>query len=76
MRIFYDAEVDALYIEFHSVAPGTVEARPLSDEVIANYGPGDKLVGLEILDASQVLGHPESRLILEIAPAQVMPVLV
>ncbi len=74
MKIFYDAEVDALYIEFHPVAPGTVEARPFSDGVIANYGPGNKLVGLEILDAGQVLGYPENRLILEIAPAQVVPV--
>lgn len=74
MRIFYDAEVDALYIEFYTVAPGTAETRPLNDDVIANYGPGDKLVGLEILDASLVLGHPEQRLILEIAPAQVVPV--
>jgi len=74
VRIFYDAEVDALYIEFHPVATGTAEARPLSDGVIANYGPGNKLVGLEILDASQVLGYPENRLILEIAPAQVVPV--
>jgi uncharacterized protein YuzE len=70
MKIFYDAEVDALYIEFHPVAPGTVEARPFNDEVIANYGPGDKLVGLEILDASYVLGHPERRLVLEIVPTQ------
>lgn len=70
MKIFYDAEVDALYIEFHPLAPGTAEARPLSDDVIANYGPGDKLVGLEILDASLILGHPAHRLVLEIAPAQ------
>ena len=53
MKIHYDAEVDALYIEFHPLADGTAEARPLSDDLIANYGPDGKLAGLEILDASQ-----------------------
>jgi uncharacterized protein YuzE len=69
MKIHYDAGVDALYIEFHPLADGTAEARPLSDELIANYGPDGKLAGLEILDASQVLGSREGRLVLEIAPA-------
>jgi uncharacterized protein YuzE len=69
MRIHYDAEVDAVYIEFHPLADGTAEARPLSDELIANYGPDGRLAGLEILDASQVLGQAEGRLVFEIAPA-------
>jgi uncharacterized protein YuzE len=69
MKIHYDAEVDVLYIEFHPLANGTAEARPLSDELIANYGPDGKLAGLEILDASQVLGQQEGRLVFEIAPA-------
>jgi uncharacterized protein YuzE len=68
MKIHYDAEVDAVYIEFHTLADGTAEARPLTDELIANYGPDGKLAGLEILDASQVLGQVEGRLIFEIAP--------
>jgi uncharacterized protein YuzE len=68
MKIHYDAEVDAVYIEFHPLADGTAEARPLTDELIANYGPDGKLAGLEILDASQVLGQVEGRLIFEIAP--------
>jgi uncharacterized protein YuzE len=66
---FSRAKVDALYIEFHPLADGTAEARPLSDDLIANYGPDGKLAGLEILDASQVLGQAEGRLVLEIAPA-------
>ena len=57
MKISYDAKVDALYIEFHSLAPGTAENKTLTDEVIANYGPDGKLAGLEILDASVVLGQ-------------------
>jgi uncharacterized protein YuzE len=71
MKIYYDAEVDALYIEFHSLADGTAEARPLNDEVIANYGPDGRLACLEILAASQVLDQKEGRLIFEIAPALV-----
>ena len=69
MKISYDAQVDALYIEFSPLADGTAEARPLNDELIANYGPDGRLAGLEILDASQVLGQRENRLVLEIVPA-------
>ena len=74
MKIYYDAEVDALYIEFHPLADGTAEARPLSDELIANYGPDGKLAGLEILDAGQVPGQVEGRIVFEIAPALVATV--
>lgn len=68
MKIHYDAEVDALYIEFHSLAPGIAEDRPLSDEVTANYGPDGRLAGLEILDASVVLGEDLKKLVFEVSP--------
>jgi hypothetical protein len=32
MKIYYDAEVDALYLEFRQLEPGTAEPRPLSDD--------------------------------------------
>ena len=57
MRISYDAEVDALYLEFHKLAPGTAEARTLAEAIIADFGPDGTLAGLEILDARTVLGH-------------------
>ena len=69
MKIYYDAEVNALYLEFRQLEPGTAEARPLSDDIIADYGPDGRLAGLEILDASQVLGEVEGRIVLEIAPS-------
>ena len=69
MKIYYDTGVDALYIEFHTLADGTAEARSLNDEIIANYGPDGRLAGLEILDASQILGQEEGRLVFEIVPA-------
>jgi uncharacterized protein YuzE len=69
MKIYYDAEVDALYVEFHRLEPGTAEARPINADIIADYGPDGRLAGLEILDARQVLGQVEGRIVLEIAPA-------
>jgi uncharacterized protein YuzE len=55
MKISYDAEIDALYIRF---LEGKQECRSvrLSDEVALNIGAGEKLVGIEILDAKSVLG--------------------
>ncbi len=55
MKISYDAEVDALYIR---LIDGPQECRTvrLNEEVALNIGPDEKLVGIEILDAQQVLG--------------------
>lgn len=68
MKIQYDSEVDALYIEFHPLEPGTAENRELSEDVLANYGPDGKLAGLEILNASVVLGEKLNKVILELSP--------
>ncbi len=68
MKIRYDAEVDALYIEFCPLSPGTAENRQLSEEVTANYAPDGKLAGLEILDASVVLGENLKKLVFEVSP--------
>ncbi len=65
MRIRYDREVDALYIELLSLAPGTAENRELTEDIIADYSPDGKLAGLEILDASQVLGEQLKEIIVE-----------
>jgi uncharacterized protein YuzE len=55
MKIIYDSEVDALYIR---LLDGRHECRSvrLSDEVALNMGAGEKLIGIEILDATAVLG--------------------
>ncbi len=54
MRITYDSEVDALYIR---LIEGFHECRTvrLSEEVALNMGRGETLVGIEILDAKQIL---------------------
>lgn len=70
MRIEYDPEADALYLQFRPVAPGTAQARPITDDVIADYGPDGRLVGLEILDASAVLGADGGDVTLEVAGQQ------
>lgn len=56
MRISYDDEIDALYIR---LVEGPQECRTvqLNDEIALNIGPGETLVGIEILDAKQVLGR-------------------
>jgi uncharacterized protein YuzE len=55
MKISYDPEIDALYIR---LLDGRHQCRSvrLSDEVALNIGAGEKLVGIEILDAASVLG--------------------
>ncbi len=56
MRISYDSEVDALYIR---LIEGEQQCRVvrLSDEVALNLGPNESLVGIEILDARNILGQ-------------------
>ena len=56
MKISYDKEVDALYIR---LMDGPQECRTvrLSEEVALNIGAGEKLVGIEILDAKELLGQ-------------------
>ena len=56
MKISYDPEVDALYIR---LIEGQYESRTLwlNEEIALNIGPGEKLVGIEILYAKQVLGE-------------------
>jgi uncharacterized protein YuzE len=55
VKISYDPEIDALYIR---LLEGKHECRSvrLSDEVALNIGAGEKLVGIEVLDAREVLG--------------------
>ena len=70
MKIQYDSEVDALYIEFKPLLPGTAENRELNEDVVADYGPDGKLAGLEILNASAVLGEKLQKIVLEVSYPQ------
>ena len=55
MRISYDSEIDALYIR---LIEGKHECRTvrLNEGIALHIGKGEKLVGIEILDAKEVLG--------------------
>jgi len=51
MRVTYDPEVDALYIRFLE-GPIEVTTHRLSEDVAIDYGPDGRIVGIEVLDAS------------------------
>jgi len=52
MRITYDPQVDALYIRFIDEAVQVTTQR-LSEDVAVNYAPDGRIVGIEILDATE-----------------------
>jgi uncharacterized protein YuzE len=56
MKITYDPEIDALYIR---LLESVYECRTvrLSEDIALNIGPNETLVGIEILDAKEVLGQ-------------------
>ena len=58
MRISYDTEVDALYIR---LVEGKHQCRTLrlTDEIALNIGENELLVGIEVLDAKDILGAGE-----------------
>ena len=55
MRISYDSEIDAIYIK---LVEGNQECRTLqlTEEIALNIGEDELLVGIEILDAKEILG--------------------
>ena len=57
MKITYDAEVDALYIQFLET---TVTTEHLAEGIAANYGAKGRLAGIEILDALKRFGDPQT----------------
>ena len=56
MKITYDKEVDAVYIK---LIEGEHQCRTLrlNDDIALNIGKGEKLIGIEILDAREVLAN-------------------
>jgi uncharacterized protein YuzE len=52
MRISYDPEVDALYIRFLDERVEVTTHR-LTEDVAVNYAPDGRIVGVEVLDASE-----------------------
>ncbi|MBP1465717.1 DUF2283 domain-containing protein [Candidatus Chloroploca sp. M-50] len=64
MKISYDPDVDALYIR---LVEGQIECQviQLNDRIAINVGPDEQIVGIEVLDASDLLpaaGEPRVKL--------------
>lgn len=53
MKISYDPEVDVLYIRFKETE---VSTEHLAEGISADYDKDGNLAGIEILDASKILG--------------------
>ncbi|MFQ5613744.1 MAG: DUF2283 domain-containing protein [Anaerolineae bacterium] len=54
MKVAYDPQVDALYIRFLDESVQVTTQR-LSEDVAVNYAPDGRIVGIEVLDASDYL---------------------
>jgi len=54
MQIMYDAKTDLLYFRLDSQKQQVVNKR-VSEDIVLDIGSGDKIVGIEILDASKHL---------------------
>lgn len=52
MQIHYDAKTDLLYIRLGDEAQELVNRR-VSEDIVLDMGPDDRIVGIEILDASK-----------------------
>ncbi|MBM3941794.1 MAG: DUF2283 domain-containing protein [SAR202 cluster bacterium] len=55
MKLRYDSDVDALYISFKK-GSGQVTTIRINEDVAIDLGPGEEVIGIEVLDASEHLG--------------------
>ena len=54
-KIFYDKKSDVLYLYLTSNKKVVTETKEVGDGIIADYA-GNEVVGIEIIDASKILG--------------------
>jgi len=54
MQILYDTKTDLLYLRLDDRKQAVINRR-LSDDIVLDVGEGDKIVGIEILAASEHL---------------------
>ena len=54
MQIHYDTKKDLLYIRLDDRKQEVINKRP-SEDIVLDIGEGDKIVGIEIMDASMHL---------------------
>ncbi|MBI2829794.1 MAG: DUF2283 domain-containing protein [Chloroflexi bacterium] len=60
MKISYDPEVNAAYISFKRKRVPVTTIR-LTEDIAVDFGPGEEIVGIEILDASEHMGLGKQR---------------
>jgi uncharacterized protein YuzE len=54
MQILYDAKTDLLYLRLDDQKQEVINKR-ISEDIILDIGKGDRIVGIEILEASKHL---------------------
>jgi uncharacterized protein YuzE len=64
MKIKYDKEVDIMYIQF--AADEIIESNEDKQGIIIDYNKKGNIVGIEVLNASTKMEHPNS-MIYEVA---------
>ena len=52
MQILYNSKTDLLYIRLDDQSQDVVNRR-VSDDIVLDIGAGDRIVGIEIMDASR-----------------------
>ncbi|MBI4337260.1 MAG: DUF2283 domain-containing protein [Chloroflexi bacterium] len=60
MKITYDPSVDAVYISFKK-GPTQVTTIHLTEDIAIDLGPGEEVVGIEVLEASKHLSIDRER---------------
>lgn len=53
MTINYDSKTDLLYLMIEPSNTGEVINKRVSDEIVLDIGKNDKIIGIEIMDASR-----------------------
>jgi len=53
MTIQYDSKTDLLYLMIEPTNKGEVINKRVSDEMVLDIGENDKIIGIEIMDASK-----------------------
>jgi len=54
MQVLYDTKTDLLYIRLDERKQPVINRRP-SEDIVLDIGKGDRIVGIEIMDASKHL---------------------
>jgi uncharacterized protein YuzE len=65
MKITYDRSVDAAYI-YLKERPSQVTTVRLTEDIAVDFGPGEEVVGIEILSASEHLGLDPEKPVVEL----------